>query len=508
MRAQVIALALLLGAAAPPVPAQHHHEPEAGAAPVAAGLGDIAFPNSGSAEAQPHFLRGLLLLHSFEFQPALTAFREARRIDPDFAMAYWGEAMAFNHPIWGEQDTAAARQVLGLLGGTAALRRAKAPTDREQAYLAAVDQLYFGDGDKMARDAAYSEAMGQLAARFPRDLDARALHALSILALTGTVRDIANYMRAAAVAEAVYEIAPRHPGALHYLIHAYDDPVHAPLGLRAARRYASVAPAASHAQHMPSHIFYALGLWDDAAASNIASLKTAREQGNEGYHALHWLEHAWLQLGRRADAAATMEVLERDLEKKSSQSARAHLAMTRATWLVETRGADMAAMGGVVDSADIVSIGPFAALDFARGLAFVEHADLAAARASLEGLRSRLDAGRKASSTGGEVANSYAAVQPSEIATAQIMEKMLEASLAFAEGRKDDAIRLARDAAAAEDAMEFEYGPPPTVKPPYELLGELLARDGRQDQATEAFRDVLKRYPNRAITLEYLRRMP
>jgi len=508
MRAQVIVLALLLVVAASPVPAQHHHEPVASDAPPVAGLGDIAFPNSGSAEAQPHFLRGLLLLHSFEFQPAVNAFREARRIDPDFAMAYWGEAMALNHPIWGEQDTAAARQVLGLLGDTAAIRRAKAPTEREQGYLAAVDRLYFGGADKVARDAAYSEVMGQLAARFPRDLDARALHALSILALSGTGRDTANYMRAAAVAEAVYEIDPRHPGALHYLIHAYDDPVHAPLGLRAARRYASVAPAASHAQHMPSHIFYALGLWDDAVASNIAALKTARDQGGEGYHALHWLQHAWLQLGRREDAAALMAVLEGDLQKNPSQSVRAHLAMARATWLVENRGADMAGMGGPVDSADIVSIGPFAALDFARGLAFVEHADPAAARASLEGLRARLDAGRRAVRTGGDVADRYVAVHPAEISTVEIMETMLVASLAFAEGRRDDAIRLAREAAAAEDAMEFEYGPPSTVKPPYELLGELLVRDGRTDEATAAFRHVLKRYPNRAITLEYLRRMP
>lgn len=507
MRVQANIFALLLVAASP-LAAQHRHAPVAGDAPVVAELGDIAFPNSGAAAAQPHFLRGLLLLHSFEFQPAVRAFGEARRIDPDFAMAYWGEAMALNHPIWGEQDTATARHVLGLLGDTPALRAAKAPTAREQAYLAAVDRLYFAAGDKAARDAAYSEAMGQVAATFPDDLDARAFHSLSILGLTGTSRDTANYMRAAAVAEEVYEIDPRHPGALHYLIHAYDDPVHAPLGLRAARRYGSVAPAASHAQHMPSHIFYALGLWDEAVASNIASMKTARDQGNEGYHALHWLEHAWLQLGRRDDAAALVTLLENDLQRKPTQSARAHLAMVRATWLVETRGADMATMGGPVDSADIVSIAPFAALDAARGLAFVEHGDLAGARASLAGLRARMAGARKATRNEGEVASRYAAVQPSEIPTAQIMEMMLDAAIAFADGRKADAIALARKAASAEDAIEFEYGPPPTVKPPYELLGELLARDGRQTEATEAFRHVLKRYPNRALTLDRLRRMP
>lgn len=287
------ALALAASAAA-----QHHHETPPRELPVELSLGDIEFPNSGSREAQPHFLRGVLLLHSFEYQAAARAFADARRIDPGFAMAYWGEAMTHNHPIWGEQDRAAARAVLDALAPTAAERRQRAATDREKGYLAAVEVLY-GDGNKKERDAAYSAAMHDLAARHPDDLDARAFYALSLLGLTGNERDIANYMRAAAVAEEVYEKNRRHPGALHYLIHAYDDPVHAPLGLRAARLYATVARAASHAQHMPSHIFFALGMWDEAIASNIDSMKTARDQGMHGYHPLHWLEHAYLQMRTR-----------------------------------------------------------------------------------------------------------------------------------------------------------------------------------------------------------------
>ena len=507
MRSKTILLALLVSVVSTPLLAQHQHEAAAPQAGAPVDLGTVSFPSSGSAQAQPHFLRGLLLLHSFEFQPAVQAFAQARQVDPDFAMAYWGQAMALNHPIWGEQDTAAARAVLNLLGSNAAQRRAKAPTEREQAYLAAVEQLYFAAGDKAARDAAYSRAMGELAARFPDDLDARALHALSLLALTGARRDTANYMRAAAVAEEVHALDPRHPGALHYLIHAYDDPVHAPLGLRAARVYASVAPAAPHAQHMPSHIFFALGLWEESAAANTAALETTRAQGGMGYHPMHWLQHARLQQGRRAEAAGLVQLMAEHLREAPNPAARTHLAMMRATWLVETRGADMETMGGPVDSADIVAISPFAALDFARGLSFVERGELASARESQAALRARSEKARQSVAREGEVTSRYATVDQSEILSAQIMDTMLEASLAFAEGRTEDALVIARQAAVDEDAADFAYGPPVTVKPAHELLGELLARSGKPVEAAAAFARVLERYPNRALTLASLQEL-
>jgi len=232
------------------VNAQHHGD--AGTQPLAnVDLGEISFPNSGAAEAQNSFIKGVLLLHSFEYGTSRQAFQEARRIDPNFAMAYWGEAMAWNYSIWGEQDRKAALGVLDLLGTTPEARRAKAPTDRERSYLSAVEMLY-GEGDKAKRDSAYSGAMADLVRRFPDDMEARSFYALSLLGLTDTVRNTENYIKAAAVAEEVFAKNPRHPGALHYLIHAYDDPVHAPLGLRAARVYGSVARSASHAQHMPT----------------------------------------------------------------------------------------------------------------------------------------------------------------------------------------------------------------------------------------------------------------
>ncbi|MEO7660199.1 MAG: hypothetical protein ABIV48_11345, partial [Pyrinomonadaceae bacterium] len=255
--------------------AQHHEEsknPSVGNLD----LGEINFPTSAPAEAQKHFIRGVLLLHSFEYASARSAFADASRVAPDFALAYWGEAMTYDHRIWGEQDQKPAVAALARLAKTPAERRSKAPTEREKLYMDAVEKLY-GDGEQSEIAKAYSNAMAELTRQFPDDLEARSFYALSILGLTGTIRNTENYMRAAAVAETIYEKNPRHPGALHYLIHAYDDPVHAPLGLRAARLYGSVAKSASHAQHMPSHIFFALGMWDDAIVANIASMKSARD---------------------------------------------------------------------------------------------------------------------------------------------------------------------------------------------------------------------------------------
>src|ERR1041385_8740660 len=194
-------------------------------------LGRVEFPTSGSKAAQAHFLRGLAALHSFWYEEALEAFRESTKVDPDFAMGYWGEAMTYNHPLWSEQDLATARQVLAKIKETPKL------TDRERAYIAAVRLLY-GEGDKHARDVAYSAAMEKIYRAYPEDLDAAAFYALSLLGIGGE-KGYRLQAKAGAIALDVYQKNPNHPGAAHYIIHAFDDPDHAILALPAARRYAS-----------------------------------------------------------------------------------------------------------------------------------------------------------------------------------------------------------------------------------------------------------------------------
>jgi tetratricopeptide (TPR) repeat protein len=491
----LMALLACAGAAAAPA-SVHEHAPSSGSVNV--GLGTVHFANSGTPRAQPEFIRGLLLLHSFEYGAARQAFLAAERTDPTFAMAYWGEALTYNQTLWGEQDQGAARAALAKLAATPELRAAKAGTERERAYLASVEQLY-GDGDKSRRDAAYSAALGALARQYPDDLDARAFYALSILGLTNGRRDVANYMRAAAEAEAVYDVDKHHPGALHYLIHAYDDPIHAPLGLRAARLYGKVAPAAAHAQHMPSHIFFALGMWDQAIAANIASLKISRAEGDGGYHALLWLTYAYLQEDKRQQAEELVRSVAHDVAAQPTKENRIRLADARAIWLVETRGAESPDVRAALDSRGIASIGYFAALDFARGITAAQPTE---ARLALEQLKSRIEAARNLPR--GVRADWKDNVKDEELEQAAAMATALDGAIRYREADRAGGIAKVREAALMVDRVPFEYGPPWSAKPLDELLGELLLADGRREEAIAAFEKTLAVYPNRRLAREGL----
>lgn len=486
--------------------AQHHNE-QVKQSNENVDLGEINFPTSGSAAAQKVFVKGVLLLHSFEYDSSRTAFQEARRLDPSFAMAYWGEAMAWNYSIWGEQNRKAALSVLSLLAATPAERRSKAPTEREKLYLSSVELLY-GDGDKAARDRAYSNAMADIVLRYPDDLEAKAFYSLSILGLSDDARNTENYVRAAAVAEEVYQKNPRHPGALHYLIHAYDDPLHAPLGLRAARVYGTVAKSASHAQHMPSHIFFALGMWDEANAANEAAMKTARDAGVGGYHPLHWLVHSYLQLGRDADAAKLIALVEGDMQKHTPPSAgvRSTLAMCRATWLVEASHPETMLALDPVDTTGITAIVEFVGLDLAIGLTHLRQKEIAGAKRDLERLRQRIATGKASMSSKGDVVSRYNVVTESQLASALVMERELDAAIEFAAGNRKLGLIKIVEAGEAEDKLAFEFGPPVVVKPVWEAAGEMYLEAGQKKEAIAAFQKCLKKYPNRRWSNEGLRK--
>ena len=459
-----------------------------GAAPARAqDYGETDFPNSGAPEAQGAFLRGLLMLHSFEYEDAREAFQEARRLDPTFAMAYWGEAMTHNHPIWQEQDRDAALEALGRLAPTPEERYAKAPTDREKDYLWTLDVL-FGEGSKEARDFAYADALAELANAYPDDLDAAAFYALAILGTAHDGRDFATYMQAAAVAEEVFAANPRHPGAAHYLIHAYDDPVHAPLGLRPARVYDAIAPAASHALHMPSHIYFALGMWDDGAAMNVRSFEAAKARtdahgeplNGHGWHALLWLQYAELQRARHAEAARLLALAEALAEENPRRAAlpllmRAqHLAVTE-DWDGATARSEPALPNGGLETA--------AQALFTYGWAALERGERATAEAALADLLRRVEG------------------EDAPPGSAQVALLQLDALLALADGDEDDALDLLQEAAAVEDAMPLDFGPAVPVKPAHELLGDVLLRLGRPELAMGHYEDALARYPRRSRAL-------
>ncbi|MBW3671133.1 MAG: hypothetical protein KY432_05605 [Acidobacteria bacterium] len=475
------------------------------AAPLIAGqshLGKIDFPNSGTPEAQEPFTRGVLLLHSFEYEDAREAFQEARTIDPDFALAWWGEAMTHNHPLWRHQDREAARDALSRFAPTLEQRLERTPTERERDYLRAIEILY-GDGEKIERDLAYSEGMGALAARYPDDLEARAFYSLSILGTVQGVRDFRTYMRAGAVAEEVFAANPRHPGAAHYMIHSYDDPIHAPLGVRAARVYALIAPAASHAQHMISHIWVALGDWLRSIEANRKAVDVSIERRKRkelgpdavSYHALHWLEYSLLQAGRFEEARETMEMMTRYAEESGSETALWHHAAMRANWIVETEDANSFPEMRTGETA----LSGAAASLFATGFVAIRNGDRETAVDAAERLANRHETAVAHHGCG--VPQRYRDPSPQEITAAAVMYKSLLGLIELDRGEPARALALLEEATALEESMPLDYGPPAIVKPSHELYGEVLLKLDRKDAAAAQFEKALERNPNRRLSL-------
>ena len=485
------------------------HPPEPGAA-AAPSVGVVSFANSGSKAAQRDFLLGLAQLHNFEYWSAAEAFQRAQKADPDFAMAYWGEAMTFNHPLWAQQDRNAARAALFRLGETAQQRRAKAKTERERAYLDALELLY-GDGDKPERDRRYAEAMRALHERFPDDVDAACFYALALMGTSHEGRHLPSYMRAAALMTEAFHAYPKHPGAAHYLIHAVDDPLHAPLGLAAARAYSKIAPAAAHAQHMTSHIFIALGMWDDVVKANeTAKAIGDRMRASNGRppagcgHGLSWLEYGYLQQGRVVEARRMLDACAEEAQKRPylsegrdlldmDGSSAAGFASMRARYLIDTgdwtnEAASLTADLSAVPAAEF-------ARDYVDALAALRQSQrevpagvVEKAEASARRVRAAIDAA------------GLPAKHPSRKAL-QIHVDQLQGLQALRRGDRDVALATLRQAAADETALPYEFGPPTILKPSNELLGEVLLELGRPAEAAAAFDAALELAPGRVMSL-------
>ena len=282
-------------------------------------LGTIDFPTSATGEAQTEFLTGVLALHSFWYPEARDHFRRAQELDPRFAMAYWGEAMTHDHPLWDQHDNAAGRAVIARLDSVQE-RSGLKWNERERGFVDAIRTLYTGDGDIAARRDAYAAAMQRLADQYPDDDETAVFSALAQMSVADFELESADdVVPVAASLEEIYTRRDRHPGVLHYLIHVYDSETFAPLGMRPARTYANVAPASSHALHMPSHIFRQLGEWEKVVASNQdayqASVEwqqaTDRPLHMRDYHSFSWLMDAYLALERLEDACGLIEEIER-----------------------------------------------------------------------------------------------------------------------------------------------------------------------------------------------------
>lgn len=489
--------------------AQQPHQHEHGASQEA---GRVSFTVSCNPQAQRQFNRAVAWLHSFEYQEAEKAFTKVTELDPRCGMAYWGVAMSNYHPLW------APPTANELQRGTSAMEKAKTTgggSQRERDYIAAID-IFYKDAatlDHRKRAFAYSDAMKQLHQRYPSDREAGVFYALTLVA-TGMMSNDKRYLKekeAAQILKRVQAREPQHPGVAHYIIHGYDYPALAQLALPAARSYAKFAPASSHAQHMPSHIFTRLGLWQEAINSNLDSRSSAKAHAvrhrmtgawDQQLHAMDYLAYAYLQGAQDKKAWGVFEELMKipSVEPQSFIVAYSATAIP-ARYALERRRWDEAAKlavpqndnsSGASGASSPLKSFPWqrfqwavAHLHYARAIGAARSGDAASARGDVE----KLSAIQQALV---EVKGAYDWGKQVEIA-----RLVASAWVAYAEGKHEESLKLMRSAADLDDATDKHPVTPGAILPAREQLGELLLELKQPTVALQEFETSLRTAPNR-----------
>ena len=481
-----------------PAAGQEGHVHGAGSAEK---LGTVHFEISCGPGAQRDFDRAVALLHSFQYEEAEKAFARIAGADPSCAMAFWGVAMCNYHPIWSPTTHADFDR------GRAAVEEAMkvgGKTERERAYISAVEAYYAGPAslDVSARKAAYESAMEGLHQRYPDDMEGTIFYALAILGTaTATDRTYANQKQAAALLNSVLPMAPDHPGVAHYLIHSLDYPSLAELALPAARAYSKIAASSPHAQHMPSHIFTRLGLWQESIQSNLAAARAARDLMARTHpgathfdelHAMDYLVYAYLQLGRDDSAKAVVDVMHAvpKVDQETFSAAYAFAAAPARYALERHRWTEAAHLTGSPTWFSWKQFGGAEALThFARGIGAARSGDLPAARealAELDTLHQALAGVKEGYNWGDQV---------------EVQRRALLGWIAHA-GKKDgEALRLLGSAADLEDSIDKNPVTPGALLPAREQLGDLLLEVGKRNEAIAAYNAVLKTSPGRRNSL-------
>lgn len=469
-------------------------------------VGSISFPTSTtSAEAQGQFLRGVAILYSFGWKQAIAEFQAAQKLDPGFAMAYWGETLCYNHPLQGEQNIKDPRAVLARLGATREARLARAPTAREKGLLDAVETLW-GDGEWRDRRVAYMDAMAALHREYPNDDEIATFSAIATLSGARALDDnsFRYEMRAGAIGLDVFKRNDRHPGAVHVVIHAFDDPIHAPLALEAARVYAEIVPAVSHAIHMPTHIFIQHGMWTEVSEQNMRAFQVGKDLWEPGdtpgdmAHSLDWGQYGWLQRGNYAKARENIETFEWMLETTKQPRARGALNLVRARYIIET---EEWKVDQLPDDASNEMI-------LANGISAARTGNRPAAEAAAAMLAAKLKTGAGPTASADPHA-SHAPTPPPPAAGEMtegekgvfVMHREVAAFVHLMKGEKDEAVAMLQEAARVEESMRPPNGAASPIKPSHELLGEVLLELDRPAEAAAAFETSLMRMPGRARSL-------
>ena len=450
------------------------HGPDDGSKGV---VGEVTLPTSCDPKVQPLFERGVAMLHSYWFPEAMKTFDAVLEGDPTCTMAYWGKAvvlldnsLAFPPPLKNVQDaTAALEKARGL--GT--------KTERERDWLDAIG-AYYRDYDKVSLDkrlALYTEALEKMTQRYPTDDEVWIFYALMLQ--SSAPRDDKTYrsqLRSAEILERMVTKHPDHPGASHYLIHAYDFPPIAQKGLDAAGKYAKIAPAAPHARHMPSHIYSMVGMWEESIVSNRSALDVRPDY----YHAMDFMTYAYLQLGQDAKARAMLEEMRRVVGDKPV--AQNHTAVACVPARIPLERGDWAG-AAALPITDLKQAHADSLTRFARGLGMARAGDLAGARSEIDALKLLKQSLDKTST--------YWAARTEE----QIYA--VTAWVARAEGNKERAEALMRAAADSEDASVKNVQMENRLYPLRELYAELLLEIGKPAEALKNYQMSLKETPNR-----------
>lgn len=468
-------------------------------------LGTVHFATSCNPKVTAQFDRAVAFLHSFEFGESIKGFNQVLAVDSTCAMAHWGIALSrWTNPM-ATGDRAPAVLTRGRASADSAARVAAGATDRERGYINAVSKLYenFERVDQRTRIVAYERAMSELAQKFPEDTEATIFHAISLVqAALPTDKTYANQLRAGSTLEALWAKQPNHPGLAHYIIHSYDYPALAGKAKLAAERYATIAPSAAHALHMPSHTFTRVGLWNESVATNNKSKKAAMSSGalGEALHASDYAMYAYLQLGKLTEAKALLDSLPAMVAAYDPNAITGAapgsagifaMAAIPARWALERRS-----------WTDAVKLVPKASAfeyteamtHFARALGAAHTNDLSGAKASVDSLQAiyqRLKAKGEA----------YWAEQVA------IQQLAGQAFVALAERREADALNHMREAAVREDATEKSAVTPGPLAPARELLGDMLVELKKPTEALVEYRAVLAREPNRRHTLASINRL-
>ena len=465
-------------------------------------VGDVSFPVGCNADAAPLIERGVALLHHMMYDEAKFVFGMADDRDPDCAMASWGQAMSLIHPLWPDIPTAQQFE-----RGLKAVERSlvlKGHSDRENAYLETT-RAYFEGGEQLTkrqRLAKFEKAWEELSRAFPEDLEARAFYSL---ALRSTVdmqdKSLVTQKRAGAIAESILTEMPNHPGAHHYIIHAYDSPALAERALVAADHYGEITPRVPHATHMMTHIYTRLGQWDKAVKWNTVSADSAwalcLQSGeiNVHYtHALDYLAYAYLQTGedREVDQILkTAEQLQPPFSETSLSATAYAFAALPARYALERHDWQAAAELEPRKPSSFPwekAHDPYVAIThFARALAMANLGRTEDATADIEALRA--------------LRISVASESPYWAQQIEIQELSAQAWQDFSRGEVDPAIEVMQQAAALEGSTDKHAVTPGEVLPAAELYGDMLLEAGRYEQALAAYRSALQRAPLRFNSL-------